>query len=139
MLARFDAQEWQRRGAIALDPYASRVPLLTQCGWGPEHVWVLDLATGQGACFRPGGHAGADLEKRAGLWVCPLYRVVLAWFYQHKECWGLDELPECITLTDKESDALARSTRPPRRPVSSGPPEIEIGMGPEHAPSTEAT
>jgi hypothetical protein len=57
-------------------------PLLARCGWWQPRgrLWVLDLQTGEGAFFQPGGHAHADLEKHA-IWVCPLFEPFLEWLY----------------------------------------------------------
>jgi len=75
LLGRFDAEEWARRPSIE-HPYAEHLPLLASIGWGPEHVWILDLQTGEGACFRPGGCVKADLEKHK-IWVCPMFEIFL--------------------------------------------------------------
>jgi hypothetical protein len=75
--------------------------LLGACGWTAEHLWVLDLQTGEGAFFRPGGCARADLEKHR-IWVCPLFEPFLEWLY---ELWNkartdldFDELPDVVEL-----------------------------------------
>ena len=75
-------EEWAYESRV--DP--DRVPLLRACGWwGPERLWVLDLQTGEGAYFGPGGSARADLERHA-VWVCPLYEPFLEWLYErHRE------------------------------------------------------
>lgn len=71
-------------------------PLLAQLGWGPEHLWVLDLQTGEGAFFKPGGYAKNDLDKHA-IWVCPLFEPFLGWLYQ-QDLSDLDALPACVTI-----------------------------------------
>lgn len=59
LVGAFD-EEWAYESRV--DP--ERVPLLRACGWwGPERLWVLDLQTGEGAYFNPGGFAKADLDK----------------------------------------------------------------------------
>mgnify|MGYP001579129260 CR=1 FL=1 len=56
LLGRFDT-EWQRRPQIhRTDPRVlpSRMPLLRQEGWGPDHLLVLDLSShGLGSVFLP--------------------------------------------------------------------------------------
>lgn len=81
--------EWSVRSQV--DPGST---LLRQCGWSPEHVWVLDLQTGEGAFFRQGGHAGADLQKHK-IWVCPMYEPFLTWLYQ-QDLSDLDALPALV-------------------------------------------
>lgn len=104
-------EEWARLSEV--DP--DHVPLLRSCGWwGPERLWVLDLQTGEGAYFNPGGMAHADLEKHA-IWVCPLYEPFLEWLYgRHREAGGhldLDGLPGVVELPGAEF-ALCGYRRP---------------------------
>lgn len=104
LVGKFDEAEWARRSAI---PGAPPTPLLRQIGWGGAHVWVLDLQTGEGACFRPGGSASADLEKHQ-IWVCPMYEIFLKWFYRHPEYWeDIEQLQELIEATDPETMAAS--------------------------------
>ena len=84
--------------------YGSRVcpggPLLGACGWGMSHVWVLDLQTGEGAFFKLGGYAKADLDKHR-IWVCVLFEHFLTWLYERYREAGeldLDGLPEVVEL-----------------------------------------
>lgn len=100
--------------------YQSRVspdfpgPLLSAIGWSGEHVWVLDLQTGEGACFRPGGAAHYDLDKHQ-VWVCPLFEPFLEWLYvQWRQAGGrlsLEDIPEVVELPDAEF-AFAGYRRP---------------------------
>lgn len=95
-------EEWAYGSRV--DP--DRVPLLRACGWwGPERLWVLDLQTGEGAYFGPGGFAKADLAKHR-VWVCVLYEPFLEWLYErHRESGGrldLDSLPDVVELPDAE-------------------------------------
>lgn len=99
------AEEWAWRSAVG----DSGSPLLTQVGWGPEHVWVWDLQTGEGAIFRPGGYSKADLDKHR-IWVCPLFEPFLAWLYR-QELTDLDQLPRLVELPDAEF-ALSGYRRP---------------------------
>jgi hypothetical protein len=71
-------------------------PVLFNTGYGPKHLWVLDLVTGEGACFLPGGLAAADLEKHR-IWVCPLFEPFLVWLYE-QDLADLDELPEVVEV-----------------------------------------
>lgn len=94
LLARFDS-EWE---------YESKVSpghrLLAGRGWGPEHLLIVDLQTGEGAVFRPGGHAGHDLEKHK-IWVCPMYEPFLVWLYR-QDLSDLDRLPALVDLPEAE-------------------------------------
>lgn len=74
--------EWDRRSTV--DPL-SRSPLLGQIGWGRDtgHMLVLDLQTGEGAVFRIGGVASADLQKHK-VWVCPMFEPFLEWLYAYR-------------------------------------------------------
>lgn len=93
LIGRMD-HEWQRRSVIS----ESSIPLLRQIGWGTEHLWVLDLQTGEGASFRVhrGGHARNDLERHR-IWVCPLYEPFLWWLYAQPNL-DLAALPETVQL-----------------------------------------
>ena len=98
MLGQFDA-EWWRPSAI---PHALQstltCSLLRMVGWTPEHLLVVDLQTGEGAIFRPGGLARADLDKHR-IWVCPLFEPFLTWLYK-QDLSDLDKLPDHIDLPD---------------------------------------
>lgn len=94
-------EEWAHKSRVSPGR-----PLLRECGWwGPERLWVLDLQTGEGAYFGPGGSATADLDKHR-IWVCPLYGPFLEWLYaRHEESGGrldLDGLPEVVELPGAE-------------------------------------
>jgi hypothetical protein len=73
-VATFTPEEWQQRAVI--DGHS----IIAGRGWTDRHVWVLDLQTGEGAMFRPGGSAKHDLDKHA-IWVCPMYQPMLEWLY----------------------------------------------------------
>lgn len=82
-------------------------------GWGEEHIWVLDLQTGEGACFRHGGSARADLNKRR-IWVCPLFEPFLGWLYK-QDVSDFDALPSLVTFKFDEAEfAMAAARRPGR-------------------------
>lgn len=76
--------------------------ILRARGWDDEHFWLLDLETGEGACFRHGGMPHADLEKHK-VWVCPLYECFLAWLYKQDFLHDLDKLPCKVELTAEET------------------------------------
>lgn len=92
-------EEWERRSAIDT---TSRTPLLQSIGFTPEHIWVLDLQTGEGAWFRPGGIARCDLNKHK-IWVCPLYEPFLTWLYG-QDLRDLTKLPDMVNLPDAVFD-----------------------------------
>jgi hypothetical protein len=96
MVARFGPEEWARRSAIVEASW----PLLRTVGWTGEHVLVVDLQTGEGAIFRPGGSAHADLEKHR-VWVCPLFEPFLTWLYA-QDLSDLDALPAHVDLPEAE-------------------------------------
>ena len=89
LLMRFDS-EWEYKSM--LDPG----PLLPRLGWARHHLWVLDLQTGEGAFFSPGGIASCDLQKHR-VWVCPMYEPFLEWLYR-QDLTDLDKLPGLVEL-----------------------------------------
>jgi hypothetical protein len=98
-VARFTGEEWAHRSVIDT---AVSSPLLRQCGWGrrPEHIWVMDLQTGEAAYFRPGGSARADLNRHR-VWVCVLFEEFLNWLYQ-QDLTDLSALPPVVELPAAE-------------------------------------
>ncbi len=95
-VSQFDEEEVLRPSVI--DP---TLPLLRACGWlSRGQFLVLDLQTGEGAFFYPGGSAHADLEKHA-VWVCPMFEPFLAWLYEAvkgDQPVNLDSLPSLVEL-----------------------------------------
>jgi hypothetical protein len=92
-------EEWVYRGQVNTEFSGS---LLMSLGWSDRHVWVLDLQTGEGAFFKLGGWAAADLDKHR-IWVCPLFEPFLGWLYERYRNDGeldLDRLPEVVELPD---------------------------------------
>ena len=91
--------EWGIRSSIS----DSQMPLLREVGWSREHLWVLDLQTGEGACFRinPYGHAKNDLNKHR-IWVCPMYEPFLEWLYRQPVL-NFDVLPAVVELQAEAS------------------------------------
>lgn len=87
-----------------LEPRELRRPFYTLGGqeyvsrvWGAGHIFVLDLATGEGAMFLHGGLASADLDKHR-VWVCPLFEPFLEWLYTKDISAGIEALPELVSL-----------------------------------------
>ena len=111
-LLRFD-EEWSVPSQISEGSFS----LLRNLGWTSEHLWVLDLQTGEGAFFKPGGLAGADLRKHQ-IWVCPLYESFLTWLYR-QDLADLDRLPDLVTL-DAPFD-MAGYRRPGPGPAAQEP------------------
>lgn len=98
--------EWHWTSSIEL---SYGMPLLDQLGWTHKHLWVLDLQTGEGAFFKPGGYAKADLDKHK-IWVCPLFEPFLTWLYD-QDLADLTKLPAYVELPHAEP-----APRVPRRP-----------------------
>ncbi len=94
LVGQFDA-EWEYQSVVA--PGSA---LLSGRGWGPGHILVLDLQTGEGSVFRHGGLASADLEKHA-IWVCPMFAPFLDWLYR-QDVSNLDALPPHVDLPEAE-------------------------------------
>lgn len=107
LVGTFDREEWMRRQQL---PGAADTGMLLSRGWTPGNVLVLDLQTGEGAIFRPGGSAQADLTKHR-VWVCPMFEPFLVWLYEfigaHEvgelagHLW-FDALPAVVELPDAE-------------------------------------
>ena len=104
LLMRFTPEEWAYRSRLpvpeeiaAVVPAASTRPLLAAIGTNRDCIWVLDLQTHEGASFKPGGLATADLNKHR-IWVCPLFEPFLHYLYKLKrpfeDCPALVELPD---------------------------------------------
>lgn len=102
MLLRFTQEEWSYVSQLG------QIPLLRGRGWGPSHVWVLDLETGEGFCTLPGGMARADLKKHE-IWVCPMFEPFLEWLYT-QDLSDFDKLP---SLVDLEGESALRGYRRP--------------------------
>lgn len=103
-VCRFDSDEWARPSVVDTDtPFGIYPPrsLLRAMGHASEHVWVLDLATREGACFRPGGYAPADLKKHR-IWGCVLFEPFLAWLYK-QDLTDLTKLPTYVEFSAAEA------------------------------------
>ena len=102
-IAKFDEEEMQRRSQID-EPTAFGPPrsLLNACGWETDQMdWIFDLQTGEGAIFRLGGSAHADLEKHK-VWVCPMFEPFLEYVYDlyEKGTFDFDSFPNFVTLSE---------------------------------------
>jgi len=94
LVGRFTREEWARRSAV------DNFLLLGGRGWSEDHILVLDLQTGEGAIFKPGGLARADLTKHR-VWVCPLFEPFLEWLYQ-QDLTDLSKLPRLVEFPNAE-------------------------------------
>jgi hypothetical protein len=103
MVARFTADEWERRATVDGNPF------LKGRGWDENHILVVDLQTGEGSIFRPGGLARADLDKHR-IWVCPLFEPFLIWLYK-QELDDLAALPASVDFTQEEAPFAFRGYR----------------------------
>ena len=98
MVARFTESEWQRRSEVGGQS------MLAERGWTKDDLLVLDLQTGEGAVFKPGGYAKGDLDKHAGLGLPPvraIFRMALrAGLGRYREAarLGQDQKPCVRTL-----------------------------------------
>lgn len=115
MLARPDAEWAQTSHLHEVAPWPGHEAtlersLLETCGWGREHLWVLDLQTGEGAYLRPGPHrsAHADLDKHR-VWVCPMFAPFLTWLYD-QDLADLAALPDAVEVAGESSFAGHRRT-----------------------------
>ena len=111
LVARFD-DEWSYRSAIdTMNSSTGALPirLLPSLGWGRDHFLFLDLQTGEGAIFRHGGMARADLNKHR-IWVCPMAEPALLWLYS-QDLSDLTALPALVELTEAEAPSAMQGYR----------------------------
>jgi len=87
--------------------------LLAHRGWTKEHLIVFDLETGEGAAFRPGGLAAADLERHR-IHVCPLFEPFLEWLYK-QDLSDLGRLPSRVKLVGPDLELSGRRRQGPRK------------------------
>jgi hypothetical protein len=92
LLLRFDSEQ---EYVSAMDPPHK---LLWAIGWNEKAIWVLDLATREGAAFVPSGFATADLDKHR-VWVCPMFAPFLNWLYEQKFT-RLEQLPALVDIPE---------------------------------------
>lgn len=109
LVGRFDQDEWHRRSEMMFATDGSETSLLGTRGWSREHIIVLDLETGEGCIFRPGGLASADLTKHR-VWVCPMFEPFLGWLYK-QDLSDLEKIPSKVNL-GKVPTAMAGYRRP---------------------------
>lgn len=114
MVCVHDAAEMSYQSQMSPSKFGT--PLLRQIGYAGDEVWVLDLQTGEGARFRPGGLAAADLDKHR-VWVCPMFQPFLEWLYANQDLIKNWTLPATVNLPHADFDF-----RGYRRP---GPPEAQ--------------
>lgn len=95
MLCRFEQHEWDYKSVI------DSSPLIWSRGWDKHHILVVDLQTGEGALFRPGGVPSYDLSKQHAVWVCPMFEPFLAWLYK-QDTSDLSKLPAHVDLPDAQ-------------------------------------
>ena len=103
MVARFTESEWQRRSEVGGQS------MLAERGWAKDDLLVVDLQTGEGAVFKPGGYAKGDLDKHA-VWVCPLFEPFLGWLYAQDSA-DIEKLPALVKIKSPVS-ALYGYRRP---------------------------
>lgn len=77
------------------EPDEARNALSSQ-GWSRRHLWVLDLATGEGALFAHGGFAPGDLNRHR-IHVCILFEGFLEWLYA-QDISQIEDLPRVVEL-----------------------------------------
>lgn len=97
----FDTELRRQSQALAVSGMPSTTPLLFYIGYDPSSMFLLfDLATREGAMFKHGGLASADLGKHR-IHVCPMFEPFLAWLYEQPlvKVMGLD-LPDAVNLAD---------------------------------------
>jgi hypothetical protein len=87
----WEPEEWTRQSKID-----NGRRLLAAIGRAPQEIYVMDLQTGEGALFRPGGVAKADLDKHR-IWVCPMFEPFLAWLYE-QDLRDIGALPSTVNL-----------------------------------------
>ncbi len=94
-VGRYEPEEWDRMSSVDTK---TGVPLLNAVGWEENHIWVMDLQTGEGFCTTTYGSSTADLNKHK-VWVCPMFEPFLEWLYK-QDLTDLDQLPSVVNLGD---------------------------------------
>jgi hypothetical protein len=93
MVCQYEPQE---RGYIS--PIAEDNLLRNCAATREEGVWVMDLATGEGAFFNPSrGNAKYHLNEKHKILVCILYEAFLIWLYE-QDLTDIDLLPAVIDV-----------------------------------------
>lgn len=110
-VGQFEGSEWSYQSVVENDDMGVSTSLLRGRGWSPDHLWVMDLQTGEAALFMAGGNAHADLDRHK-IWVCPMFEPFLAWLYkQDLRC--LDALPPHVEFTEAEAPSAMQGYRRP--------------------------
>lgn len=100
-VGRFGPDEWGWMSETKLESgEANPYSVLGQNGWGRDHLFIMDLATGEGAIFRPGGGSARGDLLKTQLWVCVLFEAFLTWLYQQARARG-------GRLSESDLEALA--------------------------------
>jgi hypothetical protein len=106
LVGRF-TEEWSHRSVVE-----NGLSLLRP-RWMAHTLFVMDLETGEGALFTPGGLPRADLDKHR-IWVCPMFEPFLAWLYGHvRDEHALETLPQVVRLTEEEAPSSLYGYRRP--------------------------
>lgn len=104
LICRYDAQELTTRSRYPGCEIEPR-PLVSLRAPGQQMIWVLDLATNEGAAFYVGHVRAFDgplqLNGKHRVHVCLLYEPMLTWLFDfidhHPDDWW-DQLPDYIEL-----------------------------------------
>lgn len=101
MVGRFTTEEWcvpSRIGKLH--------SLIGGRGWSLQHIFVMDLQTGEGAMFLPNRNfpeaAKVDLDNRK-IWICPMFEPFLKWLYA-QDLQDLTLLPSLVEFTMAEAE-----------------------------------
>lgn len=141
LLGRFDQGERAYRSVIdqPQEPYP-----IVPWRWTNDHLLVLDIETGEGAIFKVGGYAKADLDKHR-IWVCPMFEPFLNWLYE-QDVTDLQALPDHVTFTETEAPSAVRGYRRegsigigPNTPYDKSVRSTGIGPNTPHDESVRAT
>lgn len=98
LVGQMDEREWTWPSQVPGNPTPGVPVLKLRHKWSRAHLWIKDLETGEGALFRPGGYAKADLNQRR-IWVCPMFEPFLVWLYEQLRAGKtLDELPKGVEI-----------------------------------------
>lgn len=113
-------EEWRRASAVS----GMEIPLLREIGWGPGDIIVFDLQTREGAAFRPGGFARADLHKHR-IHVCILFEPFLTWLYTQP----LDDLSALPDRVEVDAEFAMWGYRRPGTVLLAKEPQEGVGSG----------
>jgi hypothetical protein len=130
LVSKFDENDHAQVSAI------DHGPLIQRRGWTRQHLFVMDLQTGEGAMFLPGpgGSAMHDLERHR-IWCCPMYQYFLERLYVTPAWWDVVSLPAIIKLGPEVPSALAGYRRKGPSAKVEARVEIETELPPPPKPS----